>query len=328
MPFLLERATKEHDDMSETTATVDTAAPAAPQSIREHYEAAKSAQSTMDHDAAGPTSGDTPDTPPAEETDKAADQPAETAETEDTQLLTKEELAALSPKDRANAEKWQARLTQKSQAIAAQSREFEEWKGVAQALKSNPVETLQELAKANGWTMQQVAKDAEAAKTITESAMAELPEELQFMKPYFDAAVKQAVASMRSEIAPLKESHARMAVEASARETEAVIAAFGAKHPGWEKYESAMTKLGEKLQPNGMDEGEYMETLYHLASRGDDEARKTAAVVKKMENAAKASEPSGAGVPAARVEHVMPQGAAGDIRAAYEAAKQGVVWTR
>ena len=80
---------------------------------------------------------DTSASEPAQQTEPPADEPPETGTDTDT-VLSPEQLAKLSPKDRANAEKWQAGLTQRSQALKARENELKEWLPLIEALNTNP----------------------------------------------------------------------------------------------------------------------------------------------------------------------------------------------
>lgn len=308
-----------------TAPETPAAAPAAPKSFREHYEAVKSAQSSKDQ-AAPPAGDDTPEAEqPAQEPEKVADEPPDTTPDPDA-ILTAAELAALPPKERANAEKWQAKLTQKAQALAAQSKEFEEWKPLIDSLKTNPKATLEQMAEQLGV---QIAKQ-DTTPTTAEVVTSELPEEWKFLQPVFESLEKRVEARVRAELAPIKEAHTQIVTEAAAAETESAIKAFDAKFPDWRKHEAQMLEIGKKFIPTAgaMTDFEYMETLYKLATADIKKAEQVKATVKQINKSAAAAETPTPGISDSRVEHALPPPEKRSMRDAYNAAKQGIVWTK
>ncbi len=328
--------------------TVSTEAPK-PTTIREHYDAAKAAQSTTDH-------GDSPaadntsrgaqalssaqpqvvvqeEAKPVEDPGKVADQLKDTTESQDA-LLTPEELAALPPKDRAKAEKWQAKLTQKAQALAAKEKEYlgiDEWKPLIEAFKTDPGKAMEHIAAQLGMKVQPAdAQDTRTVETKTAETLAELPDEWQFLKPVFDQYGKKLMAELRNEIAPVKEAHDQFVSQAVAAETESTMKAFDAKYPGWKKHEGKMLELGKKFVPTAgaMSDFEYLEVLHKLATADIAEAEKTKTVVQAINKAVSASEPSHNGVADNRVDHAIPPPGKRTLRDAFEAAKRGEVWTK
>lgn len=286
------------------------------------FAAARAAVGTVQDDTATET--------PAEDPAKVADQPTEATDGPDDTLLTPEELAALPPKDRAKAEKWQAKLTQKAQALSARDKELEEWNPLIEGLKTNPTAALESMAKQLGFTVAKAAaQDTKTIEAKTSEALTELPSELEFLRPHFEAFGKKLMDSMRGEIAPIKQAHEQLITEASAAETEATLKAFSAKYPGWEKHEQGMIELGKKILPGtGMADFEYMETLYKLKTADVSEAEKTRKVVAKINNAAKSSEDRTSGISNERVVHALPPPEKRSMRDAFEAAKRGELWEK
>ncbi len=85
-----------------------------------------------------------------------------------------------------------------------------------------------------------------------------------------------------------------------------------------------MTELGQKLQPtSAMDETEYMEMLYHLATRDIQSAEQTKKVIAGMAKAAAAAEPSDSGVQPNRVSRKAPTGDV-PFSQIWQDAKQGI----
>lgn len=49
-------------------------------------------------------------------------------------------------------------------------------------------------------------------------------------------------------------------------QTNVVMTAFTARHPDWKTYEPELLVLAEKVSPNGMTEGEYLDHLYTIVT--------------------------------------------------------------
>lgn len=307
-------------------ATAETAAPTG----KAAFDAARASLSAQSKDdATSQAKDDTSTNKPAEDTAEVADQPTEATDKTDA-LLTPEELAALSPKERAQAEKWQAKLTQESQRQAAQRKELEGLLPLVEALKTDPLSAIEKIATANGLKLSKAAEqDTKTVDKHTAAAMADVPEDLQFLKPVLESVVKKVLDSVKAEVAPIKEAHAQMASETAAAETTATLATFDAKYPGWKKHEGQMSAIAAKFVPvaGSMTDFEYMEQLYTLATAKDSAAEKTKKVVEKINKAAASVEPTSSGMPAERVEHALPPPEKRTMRDAYNAAKAGIRWS-
>lgn len=311
-----------------TEETVTTTNEEAPKGA-EAFEAARAAVKSQSSDQGAETdtaTDDTSATPPAEDTTKVVDQPKEATEESDT-LLTPEEEAKLSPKERTLYEKAQKNYTLKTQKLAADRKALEEWNPLIEGFKSNPRATLESVAAQLG--LKVADQDTKTIETKTSEALAELPQELEFLRPHFESFGKKLMDSMKGELAPIKAQHEQLITEATAAETEATLKSFSAKYPGWEAHEQGMIELGKKILPGtGMSDFEYMETLYKLKTADIAEAEKTKKVVAKLNNVAKNSERQTSGIPNERVSHVLPPPDKRSMRDAFEAAKRGEVWEK
>lgn len=251
-------------------------------------------------------------TPPAEDTAKVADQTTET--TDPDTLLTEEELAALPPKERAKAEKWQAKLTQKAQKLSATEKELEQWKTLNEGIRSKSREALDIIANHYGVSIAE-------AKAIQDNT-SEHPE-LDPLDQYVE-----------TKLAPVKQAIAEWKEQATAAETEATMKQFSADHPGWEKHEAKMLEIGKTILPGkGVTDYDYLKTLHKLATSDINEAEKTKKVVAKINAAAKVSEEKTSGIPNERVSMKIPDNFAQldskeRMRLSYEAAKRGEVWEK
>lgn len=319
--------------MSTTEETLSTETETKTPTGSDAFAAARATLAAQSKDqGAGAAAEDTEaakETETVQEPEKVADEPDETTEPEDTGL-TEKELAALSPKERANAEKWQAKLTQRAQKLSATEKALEEWQPLIEGMKTNPHATLEQVAKQLGFKISKA--EAKAIENHTEAAMAELPEGLEFLKPVFEKQAAQILAAAKAEVAPIKEAHAAMVQEAAAAETQSELAAFSKEFPGWEKHEAAMIQMGERILPGkGMSTSEYMGILYREVTKGIDTAERTKKTVEKINKSAAASESPTPGVNTSRVSTVKPAEFAAmsnsqRLRAAHEAAKNGIVW--
>jgi len=310
-----------------TTAEEKPVTPEPPKTIRDHYEAAKAAQSSSPEDDQGTPEvapDDTPAEQPAEQPDKVADPPTETTETQDA-LLTAEEVGKLSPKEKKLYEKAQKNYTQKTQALAAERKEIESWKPLMESWKSNPDAALEQLARQRGFSLTRPQQDT-TAKEQAKEIVDQLPDELAFLEKPLETRIQKA---LDARLKPLEEREAQRNAQTAAAETKATLEAFSAKYKGWEKHEPAMMKLGEKLLPTGgMSDFEYMENLYKLATADIDKAEEAKKVVARMEKSVAAAESPTTGVAEGRVEHRKPSNITSQnaFREAYKAAKQGIVW--
>lgn len=281
-------------------------------------------------------SDDTSTETPAQEPETVADEPTETTN-EPEAILTPEQLAALSPKERANAEKWQAKLTQRAQALSAQEKEFAEWKPLIEALKENPDDVLLDMARQRGFTISQ--PQVQDTTTAQQEALAGLPEELKFLEPVLKPMLEQygktIMQTVDAKLKPVADAHTQMMTEAAAAQTQATLQVFTTQHPEWKKHEAEMVALGQKFQPTAgaMTDGEYLQMLYTLVTAKQSKADQIKETVKQINKSAASVEPNTPGVSESRVEHAMPTDWANmtskeRMRAAYEAAGKGIVWKK
>ncbi len=274
--------------------------------------------------------------PPAQEPEPAAE-PSETGPPEDT-LLSPDEVSKLSAKDRKLYEKAQKVFTQKTQKIAAERKEYEnfrktfdEWKPLIDAFTNDPDSAIKQIAERRGlkFAPQDTPIPEQAKETV-----AQLPEEWQFLKPVFDTLAQrvreETLREVRGEIEPIRAAQDMAISNAVAAETKSTLEAFSAKYPGWQKLEPKMLELGAKFMPaeGAMTDFEYMETLYKLVNEPQTNADQTRRVIDKINKVVENSEPITNGTPEARVEHIMPNDVTprNRLRKAAEAARQGIRW--
>lgn len=281
-------------------------------------------------------SDDTSTETPTEETEPVADQSQEPTSTEDT-LLSADELAKLTPQERKQAEKWQAKLTQKAQALSARTKELEQWQPLIEGLTSdNPDAVIEELARRRGLTISKAAQDNAVAKQVQTSVntyVEKLPAELRpLFQPAFEALANDVLTTLTGQIAPLAEAQNHLISEAVSKETEATLKAFEAKHKDFKTYEPQIVQLGQKLIPApGTTEDEWLENLYTIVKSKVTKAEQVKETVQQINKSVAASEPRTSGVSGVRVVTERPANwnqmtSKERMRAAYEAAGRGEIW--
>jgi len=284
--------------------------------VQDHFSAAvaehskEPAQADTSSTVAAETGDTETATQPAENSENAAEPVAEPAD----QLLTKEEVAKLTPEQQDTYKRMQASYTQKTQTLAAERKQVEALKGFVAAMEADPIGAIRQLAEANGLKLADTPKTEQKVETVADDAIAAIQAaveeggliDMQKLAQGIVSIVKKGVAE---EVKPLKQHQDQLLAETAARQTEAVLQTFTKKHPDWQKHDAKMAELGQKLQPTkAMDESEYMEMLYHLATRDIQSAEQTKGVMAKMNKAAAAAETSDSGVQPNRVSQRAPAG--------------------
>lgn len=216
-------------------------------------------------------------------------------------------------------------ITTKTQAIAEDRKRVEKYGHLVDSFEKDPVGTAKALAEHLG-----VIQKSTPAAEATDSVLTELSEivgedEARRLAPAFEKLAKRV---LESEIGPIKKQQELNNAKMAQEQTASILKSFGEKHPGWEKHETKMQELGTRLQPNGMEPSEYLETLYYLSTRDIQSAEQTKRLAEKFNQAAQAAEPVASGVNANRVSATPPafKTPHESWEAAVEAAKKGVVW--
>lgn len=280
-------------------------------------------------------SGDTPEatteTTP-QQTEKAAGEGA-TAETE-TAISDKdwEEISKLPTEDQ--RKRMNQAFTQKTQALAAERKELQAVKMIVETLQRDPQGTLEALGKHYGVKFgaeQAPATQEKSIDAMVEKMRTALGPELDFLADKL-APVMQEMAKglVEQEVKPVKEWQEKARKVQAERETEAILQKFTAKRPDWKQPEiqSKMDGLAKQISNQGMDEVEYLDMLYTIATKNRSEAEQTKTVIKKMQAAAANAEPSDNGVSPGKVSHSAPKfkGLNDAFDSAFEAAKKGIQW--
>jgi hypothetical protein len=294
----------------EETVQTETAKPAIGQdafaAARESLRAQSQDKGT--DDTATPSDDTSTETPTQQAETVADESPETTNETE--HVLSKEEIAALPPKQRANAEKWQAKLTQESQRLSAERKELEQWRAQAEAEKAKPVQDT----------------TATIANQFSKAVQA-LPEELRpLFQPFAEAIL--------GEIQPIAQAQQELISKAVASETQGEVKAFESKHPDYRKHEAGMLDWMQKFQPMpGVSTADYMEEAYKSVTANQKKVEQVKETVKQINRSAGSVEPNTPGVPEGRVEQTMPSNwndmtDKERMRASWAAASKGIVWKK
>jgi hypothetical protein len=286
-----------------------------------------------------PAEGETKvEEPKPEEKPKAETPPKETAD--EPELLSKEEVAKLTPEQQANYKKMQKVYTQKTQKLAAERKKLEQWNDVIEAYEQDPKAVLRTLAKQNDLKLAEeaateqktsavAAEKADGMQVKLRTLLGEENQALadglaQIFREELQAASKQVVAS---ELEPIKNRQQALEMEAVQKSTVADLEGLTSRHPDWKEYEPKMMEIANKWTPAAnanMDTAEYLDTLYRLASLDADEATQTKKVIDRLNKSAKAAEPAKEAVNSQITTPARPKKPT--IQEAYDAAKKGIVW--
>lgn len=291
--------------------------------------------------AKGPKDDEPPaasSTPPA-----AASTAKEPAETITDTLISDEEFERLKTThadDPAALRKaLNTAFTTKLQALATDRRALEGWTEIVQAFEEDPETALAELADQFGLTLTKAdgAAGPTTATTVAKAAVTTavddfknaLPEDYKFLGDELAPAFQKLAESIAQSVVtkhvePLKAQAGTLVERAAREQTEQVMGSFTKAHPDWQTHEAKMMAIGQRLQPNGMSELEYLDTLYFLATK--DSAASTAATkaIERMAEAAASAEPATRGTSESRVAHTPP--ARPTLDEAFSAARRGERW--
>jgi hypothetical protein len=329
----------------DSTSTTDTTPTDTLPTFQEAFAAAKATH-------AEPAATETDTETDTETTETPSETPAETpaTETDDkSSLLSDKEYDALAKKHANDPIKLRKELnkafTQKTQRLAEQAKRFErfeQFEDVLTEFEADPARTITKLATQYGLKLADTATPETAAATTAAAETAQpaidalvagfkekLGPEFEYLADSLAPAVMHLVESLTKQtveqtVAPLKADHDARVAQQATEQTTSIMKSFETKHPDWKQHEPAMLKLAEKIQPNGMDEIEYLELLHSTVTRDRVIADATKAAIAKMKEEAAKAEPSIEPTAGSRVKKGRPQGAS--FSDAYAAAKRGERW--
>jgi len=250
------------------------------------------------------------------QTDEADEQDAGAPQGEgEEELLSSEELEALKDNPKALRKALNRAYTQKTQALAEQRR-------FAEAFRTDPQGTLRRVAAALGMRVT-APESKEQVDEIHATLVDTFGEEIAGkFRPVMDKLIKQAV---EAQVQPLRQAQEQVLSQAATTQSQTVLKAFGEKYPDWKKHEKAMLEHAKKIVPSGnggMTEFEYLEILYHQATRKSSEAETTKKVVDRLTKGAKKTDKPTRGAPASKVASTS-SGRVPTFEEAFEAAKRG-----
>ena len=220
--------------------------------------------------------------------------------------------------------------TKKFQELSEQRKRLDPYAEFISALDRDPRATITAIGKQLGLEIKgaeektQEEITAQPSEEITARVRKALGPEYEDLADRLIPAINTVAEEVAKKYAtPLAQRQDEIIRESALRESRAVIDAFSKSHPGWEKHEKAMVELSKKLPPGeGMDETEYMNTLYYLATRDASEGDAAKKLATRMAQSAR-------NVGDARQTTVSDRNVAKTpvkpptFREAYQAAKEG-----
>jgi hypothetical protein len=149
------------------------------------------------------------------------------------------------------------------------------------------------------------------ADDIVEAFREKLGPELDYLADDLAPAITDLAQSVvQQRVAPLQAQADAITAHANEEQTAATMKSFADRHPDWQEHEAEMLAQAAGLKPNGIDELEYLDHLYALAttkaSRSADRERTTTAEREQREHATPPATPT--------------------FQEAFQAAKKGVRW--
>jgi ubiquitin len=314
----------------------------APKTFDQAYEEAKTSVEKPEpapvETVEKPSEGDTKEgeTPKAEETKPVESQPEET--TEESELLTKEEVSKLSESDKASYKKMQKAFTQKTQKLSEERKALEQNQRLIDAFEADPVGTLKALAPKFGLKFAEEEAKKEVQQQAVDTVAEQMKDQLRQLlgaenealadglANIFENGIKAAIPKVvEREVAPIKQAQEQAQFEAVKASTESDLKAFSTRHPDWKTHEKTMLEISKTIIPApGSDTAKWLDTLYYLATKDQTAAQQTAAVVKRINEAASKAEPPDTAVNTTRVTPAAPKKPT--FEEAFKAAKSGVAW--
>lgn len=318
--------------------------------ISEAWEQAKAEHSTTERALAtdSPETGTT-DTQPDEATTAPPASEAVTPEIAD--LISDEDYTALQSKHKDNPDALLKELkgvfTKKTQALSEQRKSVEaltKYAPFLQELDRDSVAAIKAAAAHLGLTVSDTRVETKATETATTAAetMADdviaqfrtaLGPELDFLADKLAPAIQSlaqnvAKSAVGQAVEPLKSAQQTLIDKAATEQRDTVLKSFTDKHPDWKTHEPKMLDIAAKVKPgDGVDPGEYMETLLYLATKDISEAEITKKVVERMTKTAKGDEGKSTPLPNTQVTIAPPDPSDPHyLRKAFEAAKRGESW--
>jgi hypothetical protein len=307
--------------------------------FQESYQSAKEEISSEEPDEKSTEAAELSETETATEPETEQKEVAnQSPETTEDGLLSADEVSKLKGKDLDAYRKMQKAYTQKTQRLAAERKQIEEYQDLINQFQTNPTETIAKLANVYGLKVEkpEAVRMEQTVQNAAQNSVQELRQALgpegevlaDRLAPVFENLARRIAESVvKAEVDPIRTQQEQATAQALASEAESDLEAFGTRHPDWKSYEQTIVELGNKFQPavgSNMSADEYLDTLYYLASRGKSEAKATSEVVSRLNKAVKSASQATQEVKDKNVSPSAPPNAT--FKQAWEAAKRGEKW--
>jgi hypothetical protein len=281
--------------------------------------------------AASPEPGvETQDATLSTDSDAAAEPTEDVPADDANDLLSQDQFEALKGDPSKLRRELNRAATKKFQQLAAQRKELEPYTEFIRDLQADPVAAIRSVAPHFGLTItdpaattrEEQVKDINAQ--VIEAVRTSLGPEYDDLADRLGPAIKQVAEMVVTAAAkPIVDRQDELVRESAARESAAVLEAFGKKHPDWKKHEPQMVEIAKRYQVQpGVKEGQYLEDLYYLATRDQSVGEAVKRTLSRMTDSAHAAaKDASAGVSANKVSPTAPGPVS--FREAWAAAKRG-----
>jgi|WetSurMetagenome_2_1015567.scaffolds.fasta_scaffold61665_3 hypothetical protein len=217
------------------------------------------------------------------------------------ELISNERFEALKSNPDALRKEMNRGLTKGFQKLAGMRKDIEPLRDLIAAFREDPKTTLKSLAPQYGLEIRDAGDTGKPAAPqtpepdlttqILEATKASLGAEYEDLAEKLAPAIQWAaelVAGVKTQ--PLQKRTDELLSQQVQREADLTLSTFAKSHPDFKKYEPRMTELMGKFPPSAqVDETEYLEGLYLMASRDatvGDQVKRTVARITESASAA------------------------------------------
>lgn len=212
----------------------------------------------------------------------------------DKPILSKEKFDALKKDPEKLLAEMNRAATKKFQKLSAARKATEPYADFLRSYEDSPRDAVVALAEQLGLDIKlpkSTEKAEEAVEKVADKVKAlikkQLGDEYADVADKMGSAVYEAARLVAEEaIKPLKADQDKLINDGASKEAQQEIKSFTKKYPDWRQHEQAMMKVAKQLKPTeGMSAGEYMEAVYHLATRKLSKGEAMKEAVKKINKA-------------------------------------------
>lgn len=232
----------------------------------------------------------------SEETEEeTTEEEPEVSEEEATELIPKKEFDALKSDPVKLNKALVAAANKKFREVAGQRKALKPYSDFIKALDTDPRAAITSLAERLGMKIE----GAESVKEVKEDVQAQILASVKTaLGPDFEELAERLIPAItavtdsmvKQALKPVLDKQDTIIIDAAAKSSAANMAVFAKAHPGWEKHEEAMVALSERFPPGeGMDELEYLDSIFFLVTREKSEGGAVKKVVDRMKKAARDS---------------------------------------